>query len=608
MPDTAYAVEPRPEARESNKSEIDNLHLVNGYWRIAKSGWGDWNRKAKKAYKYYLGDQWTATDKQALEDEKRPALTINKIKSLIRLISGMQRQHRQDLLVKPRKGGSGLLANLLTDILKIYYDISYADWQTSFQFFDGSVCGKGWLAIDVDYTKDILNGDLLLTRENPLMIWEDPYSARYDLSDAKFIFRTFWNDKDELKKKFPKMKKNIEILDNMPDTEKMEFNLGSDETESDDYVDDRNRGEQMDISMTRFLVKECWHRKYENQKFLVDLYSRDIVNISDMPDKKIEAIAKLAADRLRLVERVIPTLHLTTTLGKNVVLQDFKDPYNGIFEWPLIRYVDDWVYAEKQHAKGEVEDLIDPQNELNKRRSQALHHLNTSANSGWIVDQNALDEKMQKKLESMGSRPGLVIIKKPNLTVQKIEPARLSEGHLTLSDLSGRDIKEISNINPDLLGFSPEGKEALSGVAIAQRQQQGAMGLDPVFDNFEFTQKILGNTLLEHIRKTDVIDPEEILNLADPEVYGEKIQELIYEIKNRAKGRYTVTLASQNSSPTVRMANFQTMIDALKSGVPIPPDMLIQASDWPFKEALLARLGAGAGGGVQPPVKLPAAG
>lgn len=592
------------------KRKTDNLALANGYWRIARNGWGPWNRKAKQAYKYYLGDQWKSEDRQSLEDQSRPALTINKIKPILRLISGMQRQNRQDLIVRARKGGSVLLGSLLTDILKMYYDISYADWQTSFQFFDGSICGKGWLAIDVDYTQDIINGDLLLTRENPLMIWEDPYSARYDLSDAKFIFRTYWNDKDELKKKFPKVKRDIESLEHLPDSDKANLlSDGDEEKEMDDYVNDQNIGEQMDISTERYLVKECWHREYQHQKFLVDLFSRDIIPAHDTPDKKLEKIVSAAPQRLRVVERIVPVLNLITTIGKEVVLQDVKDPFNGVFDWPLVRYADDWVYAEKQHCRGEVEDLIDPQNELNKRRSQALHHLNTSANSGWIIDVNALDAKMQRKLEDMGSKPGIVIIKKQNHTVQKIEPSRLSDGHLTLSDLSGKDMKEISNVNPDLLGFNPEGgQDALSGVAIARRQQQGVIGLEPVFDNFQFTQRILGNTILEHIRKTDVIDPQEILNLADPEKYGEKMAELAYEIKNRSKGRYSVSLSESNSSPTTRMANFQTMIDALKSGVPIPPDMLIQASDWPFKDALLARLAenpmvppggvpAGAGGG-----------
>ena len=40
-----------------------------------------------------------------------------------------------------------------------------------------------------------------------------------------------------------------------------------------------------------------------------------------------------------------------------------------------------------------VEDLIDPQMEINKRRSNMLHILTTMAHSGWMWEKGALDEE-----------------------------------------------------------------------------------------------------------------------------------------------------------------------------------------------------------------------
>lgn len=575
-------------SKEEKPSEKSNLTLVNEYWRVARNEWSDWREKAKKAYDFYLGNQWASSDKQKLEDEKRPALTINKIKPIIRLLSGMQRQNRADINVKALKGGSVLLSSLLTEIIKFYYDTSYADWQTAFQFFDGSICGKGWLSLDLDYTRDLINGDLLLSRENPLLCWEDPFSARYDLSDARFIFRGYWADKEFLKQRFPHMKKDFELLDKVPDTEKMEISYGAEDIDTKDYKDDQNKSLISDIAFHRYLVKDCWHRKFKVSRFIINLQDREVIPVDDIPIEKIKKIVALSP-RLRMAERVVPILHITTTIGKSVVLQDIEDPFDGVFMFPMIRFVDDWIYSDRQYARGEVEDLIDPQQELNKRRSQALHHLNSSANSGWIVDDNSFSPEMLERVETMGSKPGVVIIKKPGSAVQRIEPSRLSDAHLTLGDLSWADMKEISGANPDLLGFRPNNTNE-SGIAIARRQSQGAMVLEPVFDNFEFTLKILGTTILEHIRKTDVIDEGEILSMADPKKYGDKMAELAYEIKQRNRGKYDFLVSSSNSSPTVRMANFETMIEALKLGFPIPPDMVVQASDWPFKDALLARL------------------
>jgi hypothetical protein len=45
---------------------------------------------------------------EKLQQEKRPALTINLVLPIINLLSGIQRQGRQDITVVARKGGGKL--------------------------------------------------------------------------------------------------------------------------------------------------------------------------------------------------------------------------------------------------------------------------------------------------------------------------------------------------------------------------------------------------------------------------------------------------------------------------------------------------------------------
>ncbi|MHC5199604.1 MAG: portal protein, partial [Planctomycetota bacterium] len=84
--------------------------------------------------------------------EGRPALTINLILPIINLLSGIQRQGRQDVSVVARKGGLKPLAAVFTQVLRHCLDITDADYEIADAFLDGIVGSKGWLEPGIDET------------------------------------------------------------------------------------------------------------------------------------------------------------------------------------------------------------------------------------------------------------------------------------------------------------------------------------------------------------------------------------------------------------------------------------------------------------------------
>jgi len=58
------------------------------------------------------------------------------------------------------------------------------------------------------------------------------------------------------------------------------------------------------------------------------------------------------------------------------------------------------------------------------------------------------------------------------------------------------------------------------------------------------------------------------------------------QLKARKQGKYQIVLTTKRATPTQRMADFYALMDAAKMGIPIPPDLLIDASDLPNKEAI----------------------
>ena len=544
--------------------DTDKLAKLEQFWKTATAGWDDWRKRAISAYDFYKGKQWDSAVVEKLKKEKRPYLTLNKIKPIMRILSGWQRQNRQDLKVLARRGGTGPLAEVFTELLKYFYDQSHADFENSMIFFDGAVCGKGWLALDIDYTKDPLNGELLLKRERPTMVYEDPNAQRYDLSDAKFIIRTRWVDKEQIEQEFPKAKKDIGSLATIDATER-------------EPITGAETGEAKELEKYRYLVKEYYWREYVKKRIVANMKTLDFTE-AKINDERAQKLVN-AVPWIRIVDTVIPVLNLTTVVGK-IILQDVKDPFEGISVFPLVRFCADWVDG---YVKGEVDDLIDPQKEHNKRRSQALHLLSTEAHSGYIAEENALSPDEEEKVKQMGSTPGIFIKVREGKfdKFKRIEPGRLSEGHIALEKMAEDDMKKISNVNADLLGYTPERQE--SGKAMLVRRQQGLLGVETVFDNFQFTQQILGETILEFIRKTDVLSEEEMRAI----VQEKNLEVDLDLLKSRKVGKYQVVLTTKKSTPTQRMADFYAMLDTAKQGIPIPPDLIIEASDLPNKEAIL---------------------
>jgi hypothetical protein len=234
---------------------------------------------------------------------------------------------------------------------------------------------------------------------------------------------------------------------------------------------------------------------------------------------------------------------------------------------------------------GGVQNLKGPQQEVNKRRSQALHNLNQAANSGYKVKK--VLNNYDRHLAKFGATPGVVLDEsKAGGSIERIEPAPLSEGHIRASTLSAEDMKEISGANPDLMGQIID-NYGESGKAIELRQAQGMKVVEVLFDNFARTQKLMAGGLVEMIRFTDVYSDDEIRAIA-----AEKDEAVdIGLLKSRRVGRYGIRIESSSSSPTARYANFTSILEIAR----LFPDqvdakVVIENSDMPDKEEIAQQI------------------
>ncbi|MBE0534996.1 MAG: hypothetical protein IH624_04940 [Phycisphaerae bacterium] len=541
-------------------SEVERLNLVRDYWKHADAGLRDERERMQTGFNFYVGNQWDAADLEKLAAEKRPALTINLILPIINLLAGIQRQGRQDITVAARRGGLARLAEVFTETLRHCMDVTDADYEIADCFLDGIIGNKGWIGVGVDYSDDPLGGDLKVSKVSPFDMREDPDAREYDLNrSGRFVIRDMWMDKEAVKLNWPGKVGDIDAGGLDVDPQSSDVAGGA------------------DAGVLRYRVRECWWKAFEKRIVLINA-ATGVMRVVDPAQAELAAAIAAQSGRWTVKEWVAPVLNKTVTAG-NVVLEDVRDPYSGVTAFPYYRFCPYWVDG---YVMGVVQNLQGPQQEVNKRRSQALHNLNQTANAGFKVKKvlNNYDRHLAKH----GATPGVVLDEsKAGGKIERIEPAPLSQGHITAAQMSAGDMKEISGANPDLLGHVMEGILE-SGKAIELRQAQGMKVVEVVFDNFSRTQKLLALGLVDMIRFTDVYSDAEIRAIAAEKLGTAELALL----RSRKVGKYGIKIASSSTSPTARYANFMSIMEIARMyPEQIPAAVVVENSDLLNKEKIL---------------------
>ena len=558
-------------------TQSTRIQKMKDFWEEGFSSWEEYVMMATKGYAFYKGGdgQWDAKDIAALNAKGRPHLSINLILPTINLITGYERQNRLDTKIYPKRGGNRIVAEILTSLSKHVEDTSSGLYERSMMFLDGIVSRKGWVGLDIIYDdQDPFNGEIRVVRKNPFDIVEDRNCQNYDLNKGgKYIIESYWVDKQWAVFTYPKCKTEID---------KMKY----DDLDSRDVYNipgDRHNADRFKARM-----RETWWKSYEKAVYLCDRLTLERKRVAKSKIPIMQRILEIdrrnaeesgIAERYTVREVVIPVLNCTTTMG-DIELEHIVRPYGEMSKFPLMRFTPYWINGDMFSI---VDNLISPQQEKNKRRSQALHLVNTSANSGFFNPKEGGADK--DELEMFGSKPGIVITYEQTKP-EKIEPTPLSDAHIKLEMLAGNDIKEISSIGDNLRGLP--GDKGESGVLDRQRQTQGLVGTEIVFDNYKLTHQIYAETMSEMIRTGQTFSTQEVLAIAGDEKIDANIDQIMDALESIKIGKYGCKVGKSPNNPTTRDANTQMLL-ALAERFPevIPPSIIIEQSDVPKKDEIL---------------------
>ncbi len=280
------------------------------------------DQKAQRDRDYYDNKQLTDAELKVLQDRKQPAVTFNFVRARIDYLKGLAKKQRRDPKAWPRNPQDQEAADAFTDGMRYAVEASRYDEARGKAFENILIEGVGGVEWSAEQGAD---GEIAFVAE-PIP-WErlfiDPHSKKLDASDAKYIGLSRWMDLDD-------------IVGDYGDAGKEAYETERSNTvsQSGRYDDRPSDWGWYDTKRNRVRVVTIWYRKRGEWHWC--------------------------------------------EFSGSVKFGGGPSPYRTRHGESLCPLIINTAYIDRENNRyGVVRDLIDPQDEYNKRRSKLLHLANT---------------------------------------------------------------------------------------------------------------------------------------------------------------------------------------------------------------------------------------
>jgi hypothetical protein len=542
--------------------------------------------KADKCERFFQGDQWDAADRAALESQRRPVLTINKILSTVGNVMGEQINNRSEISFRPRSGAPTEIADILNKVYKQISDNNQLDWVRSDVFADGIIKGRGFADVRIEYG-DSMQGDVAITKLNAKNVIIDPDGEAYDPDTWGEVFTTKWLTADDIAVTYTA--EDAELLRNK---DRSAFPYGYDAIQMNrdrfGYSQYPMYSGDMDNSnvLRNIRVIERQYRMLDKQKHFLAPETGDMRPIPKEFDRNRIALF-VEKFGFQIVPKLVRRIKWTV-MADNVLLHDDWSPYKHFTVVPYFPHFRDGKTI------GLVENLVGPQELLNKVTSQELHVVNTTANSGYKVRAGALTNMTVEELEQKGAQTGLVIEVNgdPDKDVQKISPNQVPQGLDRISYKAEESIKTISGISDSMQGMD---RADVAAKAIQAKQKAGSTNLVKPLDNLarhdffmarailDLVQEFYTETRLMTITHDRATGESETFEVNGEDAYGEITNDLTL-------GEYDIVVSSVPVRETLEDSQFEQAMALRESGIQIPDSVLIDSSRLMNKKDIIKQM------------------
>ena len=516
-------------------AEDSELHQkLLGYFESSLShpAWKSFISNAINDFEFYEGTMWSAEEIAELQIRGQAPIVENEIKPIVDKLEG------QYVSQKTRIGFVGRnfpadeqLGETLSDLALYVQQQTDYEYEEKDSFKDGTKCGFGVLEAAID--NEGLKPKILIRHEDCLSIYPDPYSKRYDWSDAEFVHRAKWVSRETVKNKYPN---KADLIAGSLNTDLVTNSVPS--FKKDNYFDANNE---------RIRLIETWYKTYEQRK-----YAYTPEGLQD-----VTKVAKAKYKGMQTIEKTVMSMKMAVWCIGGIFESDDSPYQHDMF--PFIPFFVD--RKKSGEPVGLIRALKDPNSEINKRRSKALHLMSTNQ---MIAEENAFKDRDTLRAEM--ARPDGIIEYKKGYEVALHNNIDLAQTQMELLAESKSSIKRIAGQD---LGIR---QEVRSNAQLQRKQQAEDIVVVPVFDNLRRTRKIVAKHIYELIKQ--FYDEEMVFNVTDDQKAAKMVtvpQDMIQRIK---ESDCDIIVEEMPETTTIQQEQFD-LITKMMQSMNLPPNMVM---------------------------------
>lgn len=486
---------------------------------------------------YYDNIQYTAEELAILEKRGQPPVIDNRIKTKIDYLIGLEKQQRIDPRALPRTPAHEQDADAASQALKYVADEQDYDSKRSAVWRNLLIEGCGGISVAVEMGYD--GPEIVLRRWSWDRMFYDPHSAEADFSDAGYFGGVIWMDYDDALAQYPDSK---DVLDTtMSDRASL----------SQTYDDKPKFRVWADSRRKRVRIVQMWIKR-DRQWYFAEFTKGGILKAGPSP--------------------------YVDDQGESDCEMIFASAY---------------VNRENERY-GLVREMISLQDAINKRSSKSLHLLSVAQT---IYEEGSIDDI--EKFRKERSRPDGTMKVAPGAlregAVKTEFHAELAASHFQLLQDAKNSI-DLKGPNATMMGDKAQGSSSASGKAILASQQGGMIQLGDLMDNLRHLDKRVFRAIWNRIRQfwtaekwVRITDDERNVKWVGVNVDPMQVQMAMHQnpqmaekitgiVANVAELDCDIIIDEVPDSITPALEQWQGLVELAKSGVPIPPDVLIKSA------------------------------
>jgi len=547
-----------------------------------------WSPLAKECVEFVEGKQWNDADIKHFDNIGRPRVTINKINRLLRLVYGYYSGNRTDISFTP--GDDSLATEQVAQVLSKLYAQETGANKTIFEdaqvFLDGMSTGRGFWDIRQNFERNDL-GETVAVALDPFSTYLQNDADSYDTQKHSRISTSRWVSLDDIGTEYGEMAAEAvqqvvsgdgwrsfpqsyywDATEEVTPVRKFGGETGPDGL-SEWWV--QRQSYLVDDYLKNVRILDMQYKVRQRAACFVDLETGDWKRIPEhWDDDKIGKVlyhAEKLRNPVKVVQRVVNRIRWTAMVGDIMIWDDWS-PY----DWFTI--VGFFPYFRRGKTRGMLDDLLDPQREINKKRSLRVEILGRTANGGWSIHENSMSQPEEENLRKFGSAPGFVMKwsgSEPWMKPERLDHQPRNLEAQTQEENSADDLFEISGVNQSAAG---DLDRVQSGKAILARQRQAVVGTRLYFDNWGHSTELKGDLYLNNFQRF-YTEERVVREVGETGQIGTTIinqrltspdgMSVVGRLNDITLGRYSATVKQVPHADTYEATQFEEMLTIFES-------------------------------------------